>query len=820
MHDSRRWSVVLAAVRRRIRLLTPVVLLAAMSVSIAPAAAVPVDSDGDGVADSIDIDDDNDGVIDAEEAPAATFAYATWDSVSGTTGTGTIGGTSFTYTSSVSIQTTTNLYAANLFPAQFDVPNVNPTIRNDFASTNTVTFSAPVLNPMVVFSSIGNPGTPVPVQFDRAVDVLWSQDVTVDSPTQITGREGYLVVRMVGELSSFSFDYLANEIYVNFAFGAEQGQAPWDTDADGIPDGLDLDSDGDGIPDTVEAQHGSFVRASGTDSDGNGLDDAFESSPGAGGGLTLHDSDNNGTPDLRQVDADGDGVNDATERGYDATAIDATLDADHDGIPDGMDVGSTGGTDADSNGIDDRFETADTDADGSPDYRDVDSDDDGNADGTDPHRIAVVAGPDSATTMVGVPVTVDVLANDDTPTGDGNTVTNLGPGSATGTVEIDESAGTITYTPAADERGEVTIRYQVCNPNVTPAVCATAILTVDVTAAPTAEDDTATTALGTQVAVDVLANDGFTVGPNLTLTNTGTGTAAGTAEFDAANGRLVYTPTADEHGVVTVVYRACDTSYDPDVCDTATVTVTITRAAVTGRVYRDLNRDGVIGEGESDISGVTVRLLLPGPDGTFGTSDDVVVATTVTASPFTFPDVAPGGYAVAVDASTLPRGMHETDDGDGGANQLMAVTVGSSSPAPLSFGQGYLRITGTFVDANGRPVGNAKVTVTDSAGNTFEVTTAADGSFVLEGSATAPLAKGVATVRGTAANGDNVSMQLDVASGRATNQAALTAPVPASFLPRTGGTLGPIVLLGLALLGIGGGVQVLRRRQLAEIGDG
>ena len=72
-----------------------------------------------------------------------------------------------------------------------------------------------------MFSSIGG-GNAVPIQFSNPIEVLFqSGPITIDSPTQITGHEGYVVIRMNGTYSEISFDYLANENYVNFTFGAD-----------------------------------------------------------------------------------------------------------------------------------------------------------------------------------------------------------------------------------------------------------------------------------------------------------------------------------------------------------------------------------------------------------------------------------------------------------------------------------------------------------------------------------------------------------------------------------------------------------------------
>lgn len=212
-----------------------------------------------------------------------------------------------------------------------------------------------------------------------------------------------------------------------------------DIDDDGIPDSIDPDSDGDGIPDAIEGSgdtDGDGIAdfrdddsdndgtadavenpVSGTDTDGDGIDDDFDvdvtGGPDANGdGIdddavadVLLDSDNDGVPDVRDADSDGDGLPDAIEgsgdsdgdgvadlrdRDSDNDGIDdaleaqvSTVDTDNDGIVDTFDVDSTGGTDANGDGVDDAVAAVgslDTDADGTPDVRDIDSDGDGVAD--------------------------------------------------------------------------------------------------------------------------------------------------------------------------------------------------------------------------------------------------------------------------------------------------------------------------------------------------------------------------------------------------------------------------------------------------------
>ena len=92
----------------------------------------------------------------------------------------------------------------------------------------------------------------MPISFSNPVEVLFqSGPVSVISPTKLEAQEGYVVLRMNGTFSEISFDYLADETYVNFTFGADFATF-CDTDSDGIPNYLDTDSDGDACTDAVE----------------------------------------------------------------------------------------------------------------------------------------------------------------------------------------------------------------------------------------------------------------------------------------------------------------------------------------------------------------------------------------------------------------------------------------------------------------------------------------------------------------------------------------------------------------------------------------
>lgn len=209
------------------------------------------DCDGDGILNINDLDDDNDGILDTNECNQSNFFWSNPPAISGNTATGTINGISYTYTSSASVAATASVFGHNQFPVSYGVPNVNPTIRNNLATNNTLSFASPMTNPVLVFASIGSGSLSVPILFENDIQLEWSRSVTLNNSKQITGREGYAIVRIMGTFSSVSFRYLTAESWCNFVFGADF-QNCGDSDGDGILNMYDTDSDGDGCPDAIE----------------------------------------------------------------------------------------------------------------------------------------------------------------------------------------------------------------------------------------------------------------------------------------------------------------------------------------------------------------------------------------------------------------------------------------------------------------------------------------------------------------------------------------------------------------------------------------
>lgn len=178
-----------------------------------------------------------------------------------------------------------------------------------------------------------------------------------------------------------------------------------DLDGDGFPNRVDIDSDGDGIVDVIESQAstGSPVLPTGVDDDDDGIDDAFDDDDGGTPTVPV-DTDGDDTPDYLDINSDNDGLVDAVE-GWDTNGdsspntTPAGTDTDGDGLDDNYDtvngrnsttnVYDTPGIDNSSDDYPDEttpdtterdwreINVIDTDLDGIPDNIDIDDDNDG-----------------------------------------------------------------------------------------------------------------------------------------------------------------------------------------------------------------------------------------------------------------------------------------------------------------------------------------------------------------------------------------------------------------------------------------------------------
>ena len=422
-----------------------------------------VDTDADGIDNTCDLDDDNDGILDAAEtdcsgsfiALASTFSSST--AVSGNITdlwsygginpvfayalVGSNPGTTPAWSSGVSIQNSGALQPdgdyLNLQPINTDID------LGDYARY-TIDFGGTVSDLELKIGGLDN---------DDAIEVYAyhagiGQSVTI---TDINlGINGTISGNRVESVASSS-NAPNNAVQLQFpnpvdSIEIRSGKTTGsihtsntntlqfyelrycshpDTDADGIPDYLDLDSDNDGIPDLVEA--------GGTDSDGDGevdygtagdpstmtdadsdglYDTVDDQDSGSGGGevtsgtpLAYPDSDSDGVKDVLDIDSDNDGITDNVESqttsGYTAPS---GSDTDGDGIDNAYD-GDDNTTTGIGGGTGTAISPTNTDSDATADYLDSDSDDDGVNDvveGHDTNGDGTVDGSDSPNANTGL----------------------------------------------------------------------------------------------------------------------------------------------------------------------------------------------------------------------------------------------------------------------------------------------------------------------------------------------------------------------------------------------------------------------------------
>ena len=105
-------------------------------------------------------------------------------------------------------------------------------------------------------------------------------------------------------------------------------------DGDNYPNFLDIDADGDGIPDNIEAQTtAAYLPPSGADTDLNGVDDAYDT---YGSPLSPVNTDGADLPDYLDANSDNDDFPDIQENNN-ASNIESGIDADTDGLDDNFD---------------------------------------------------------------------------------------------------------------------------------------------------------------------------------------------------------------------------------------------------------------------------------------------------------------------------------------------------------------------------------------------------------------------------------------------------------------------------------------------------
>ncbi len=235
------------------------------------------------------------------------------------------------------------------------------------------------------------------------------------------------------------------------------------------------------------------------DTDGDGTPDSTDPAPNnpcvgytAGSEVTVGslwataDCDGDGVPNGIEVDTNQDGTRDTdltdpynpcslvlSEVSLIATS---TGDCDGDGVTNADEI-NNGAGDPQTDPNDPCSLNLSEQGTPSPAWNAADCDGDGNPNGTDPHPFVPTANDDAFTAPVGTPTTYNILTNDDFLPNDGNTITTIPGGTATGTISYDPVTGLMSYTPPAGEAGTVvTVIYEVCQ----GTVCAQATVTITV----------------------------------------------------------------------------------------------------------------------------------------------------------------------------------------------------------------------------------------------------------------------------------------------------------------------------------------------------
>ena len=306
----------------------------------------PLDTDGDGVPDTLDIDDDNDGITDdAENGEADLLLLNPSFELTNpliTTGAGGVTNSNMAGWKTTAQDSTFEVWQNGFLtvPAyegnQFIEINgsVAATVYQDFTSTPGAiirwTFAHRGRSGIDVVKMKVGPtgGTMVDITTASDGNTTWGVYTGV-----YTVPAGQTSTRIAFESVSSSN---GDPTYGNFLDGIKFEVEPAfrDTDGDGIVNRLDLDSDGDGCSDAKEGGATTSVTANFTFSGlvgANGLTDVLETTADSGvinytstyGSYAIDavknkcdkDTDADGVPDTLDIDDDNDGITDDAENG-------------------------------------------------------------------------------------------------------------------------------------------------------------------------------------------------------------------------------------------------------------------------------------------------------------------------------------------------------------------------------------------------------------------------------------------------------------------------------------------------------------------------
>lgn len=167
-----------------------------------------------------------------------------------------------------------------------------------------------------------------------------------------------------------------------------------------------------------------------------------------------------------------------------------------------------------------------------------------------------VAVDDIETTDEDQPIVIDLIGNDTDVDGDPLTIGSVSVDPALGEV-VDNGDGTVTFTPAQDYNGPVTIDYTVVDGNGGEDAGQAIVSVGAVNDAPVANDDEDTTDEDTSITVDLIGNDTDPDGDTLEVINATVPADQGTL-IDNGDGTVTFTPADDFNGEATISYEISD----------------------------------------------------------------------------------------------------------------------------------------------------------------------------------------------------------------------------------------------------------------------
>ncbi len=333
-----------------------------------------------------------------------------------------------------------------------------------------------------------------------------------------------------------------------------------------------------------------------------------------------------------------------------------------------------------------------------------------------------VANDDSASTMEDQSVVVDLLGNDTDVDGDTLELASVSVDPNLGTV-VDNGDGTVTFTPAPDYNGPVTIDYTVSDGNGGTDDGQAVVSVGAVNDGPTAVDDNSSTDEDTPITFNVLGNDTDPDMDVLEITGATVDPAVGMVT-DNGDGTLTFTPAENYNGPAEISYTITDGNGGTDE-GTWNVTVTPVNddpVAVDDVDTTDEDQSVIVDliGNDTDVDGDTLTLESFSVDPAEGSAVDNGDGT-VTFTP------APDFNGPATITYTVSDGNGGTDEGEA------IVSVGAINDGPVAG------------DDTATTDEDTPITITDVLDNDSD----ADGDTLTIISVTVPAEQGEVTTDGT-----------------------------------------------------------------------